>query len=270
MKKPPSLPSITLALPVNSFPSPALNTSLPQSNQIKSLMFRRTAFAPKRAHGRDVGLEALLLGAVGAGRQLDERVQRDLHPGALLLRDVHVVGVDAAEDGLVRDDDDVLAALELHDDGLQPDDHVAVRLPAPITVVVLVVVARLEVLRVAVRDLLVREAVAEARVQLVQRLPFELVVALWGRGEEAGRLDRAFEGRGPDGELAVIADGGGDEVGERLGVEFAAFGDVGVAADFAVEVVLGFAVLNGCQCGKQKLERKGRHTLDSQIERGRM
>lgn len=233
-------------------------------------MFRRTAFTPKGADGRDVGLEALLLGGVCAGRQLDERVQGDLHPGALLLLDVHVVGVDAAEDGLVSDDDDVLAALELHDDGLEPDDHVAVRLPASIAVVVLVVVARLEVLRVDVRDLLVREAVAEARVELVQGLPFELVVAIWGRGEEAGRLDGALEGRGPDGELAVVADGGGDEFGERLGVEFAAFGDVGVAANFAGEVVLGFAMLKECQCEKQRLGRKGRHTLDSQIERGRM
>ena len=209
-------------------------------------MLRRTTFTPKRADGRNISLEALLLGAVGAGRQLDERVQRHLHPRALLLRDVHVVGVDAAEDGLVRDDDDVLAALELHDDGLEPDDDVAVGFPAPVAVVVLVVVPRFEVLRVPVRDVLVREAVADPRVQFVQRLPFEFVVAFRGGGEEAGRLDRAFEGRGPDCELAVVADGGSDEFGERAGVEFAAFGNVGVASDFAREVEFRFAMLNGC------------------------
>lgn len=216
-------------------------------------MFRRTPFTPKRADGGDVGLKALLLGGVRAGRQLDERVQGHFHPRALLLRDVHVVCVDASQDGLVRDDDDVLATLELHDDGLEPDDHVAVRLPAAVAVVVLVVVARLEVFRVAVRDLLVREAVAEARVELVQRLPFEFVVALWGRGEEAGGLDGALEGRGPDGELAVVANGRGDEVGECPGVEFTAFGDIGVAADFAIEVVLGFAVLSDGQYEKSTL-----------------
>ena len=207
-------------------------------------MLRRTPFTPKRAHGGDISLEPLLLGPVRPRRQLDERMQRDLHPRALLLRHIHVVGVDAAQDRLVGDDDDVLAPFEFHDDGFEPDDDVAVGLAAPVAVVVLVVVARLEVFRVAVRNVLVREAVADARVQLVQGLPFELVVALGGGGEEAGGLDGAFEGGGPDGELAVIADGGGDEVGQGAGVEFATLGDVGVAADFALEVEFRFAMLN--------------------------
>ena len=89
-------------------------------------MLRRTPLTPKRADGGNIRLEALLLGTVGPGRQLDERVQRHLHPRALLLRHVHVVSVDAPQDGLVRHDDDVLAALEFHDDGLEPDDDVAV------------------------------------------------------------------------------------------------------------------------------------------------
>ena len=209
-------------------------------------MLRRTPLTPKRAHGRDIRLEPLLLGPVRPRRQLDERVQRHLHPGALLLRHIHVIRIDAPQHRLVRDDDDVLAPFQLHDDGFEPDDDVAVGFPAPVAVVVLVVVARLEVFRVAVRNVLVREAVADARVQFVQGLPFELVVALWGGGEEAGGLDGAFESGGPNGELAVIADGGGDEVGQRAGVEFAAFGDVGVAADFALKVKLRFAMLNQC------------------------
>lgn len=56
-------------------------------------------------------------------------------------------------------------------------------------------------------------------------------------------MDGAFEGGGPDRELAVVADGAGDEFGKGFGVEFAALGDVGVASDLAVEIELGFAVL---------------------------
>lgn len=167
-------------------------------------MLRRAAPRPKGAHGGDIGLVALLVGAVGLGGQLDEGMQRHLHPGRALLGHVHEVSVDAAQHGLVGDDDDVLGPLELHDDGLEPDHEVAVRLAAAVAVVVLVVVARPEVVRVARLDVLVREPVAHARVQLVQRLPLELLVAL---GQEPRRLDRALERRRPDRELAVVADG---------------------------------------------------------------
>ena len=208
-----------------------------------SLVLRHGALLPEGTHGRDVGLVPLLLGVVGPRRQLDERVQRDLHPGALLLRHVHVVGVDAAQHGLVGDDEDVLAALELHDDGLQPDDHVAVGLAPAVAVVVLVLVARREVLRVEGRDLLVREPVAHARVELVERLPLQLRVHARAGGEEARRLDGAFEGRGPDGEFAVVAHGLVDQGREGPRVELAARGDVRVASDLALEIELGFSVL---------------------------
>ena len=209
-------------------------------------MLRRTPLTPKRADGGNIGLEPLLLRPICPRRKLDERVQRDLHPRALLLRHIQVVGIDAPQHSLMRHNDDVLAAFELHDNGFEPNDNVAVRFPAPIAVIILVVVARLEVFRVAVRNVLVREAVADARVQFVQGLPLELVVALGRGGEEAGGLNGPFERRGPDGELAVVADGRGDEVGQRAGVELAALRDVGVAADFALEVELRFAVLNQC------------------------
>ena len=143
----------------------------------------------------------------------------------------------------MRHNDDILAPFQLHDNGFKPYNHIPIALPAPVAIIVLVVVSRAEVLGVAVGDLLVGEAVADARVEFVQSLPFELVVAFGGGGEEAGRLDGAFEGGGPDCELAVVADGAGDELGEGVGVEFAALGDVGVAADFAFEVEFGFAVL---------------------------
>ena len=140
-------------------------------------MFRRTAFTPKRTHSRDIGLEPLLLRAVRPRGELDERVQRDLHPGALFLRHVHVVGVDAPQHGLMGHDDDIFAAFEFHDDGLESDDHVAVGFPAQIAIVVLVVVSSFKVFGVLVRNLLIGQPVAHARVQLVQGFPFEFVVA---------------------------------------------------------------------------------------------
>ena len=45
--------------------------------------------------------------------------------------------------------------------------------------------------------------------------------------------------------MVVGIDAAGDEVGEGPGVEFAAGGEGGVAADFAGEVEFGFAVLGG-------------------------
>lgn len=200
-------------------------------------MHRLTPLLPPRADGRHIGKHALLLGLVRARRQLDQAVQRHLHPRALLLRRPHEVRVDAPQHRLVRDDEDVLAALQLHDDGLQPDDDVAVALPAQVAVVVLVLVPRLEVRRVFLLDLGVRQAVADAAVELVERFPREFLV-----GQVAGRLGGAFEGRGPDGE-GQIAGGFFDEGGEDLGVALAAWGEVRVAADLAREVVVGFAVL---------------------------
>jgi hypothetical protein len=80
---------------------------------------------------------------------------------------------------LMRDDQDVLGPLQLHDNRLEPYHHVAVRLAAAVPVVVLVVVARRKVVGVAVLDLLVRQTVADARVKLVQRFPLQLVVVFW-------------------------------------------------------------------------------------------
>lgn len=89
-------------------------------------MLRNTAFSAPGTDGFDAGLVDLLLGAVRTRGQLDERVQGDVEPGGFLLVFFHEVGVDAAEDCLVRDDEDVLAAFQLHDDGLEADHDVAV------------------------------------------------------------------------------------------------------------------------------------------------
>lgn len=164
-------------------------------------MFGHAAFSTPGAHSWDLRIVALLLGAVGSRGQLDEGVQRDGHPWGISLGLLHEVGVDASQHSLVRNDEDVLRALQLHDDGLQTNNNVAIRLTASIAIVVLVVVASCKVLGVQLRDLLVGESVADTRVELIQSLPLKLVVVL---GHEAGGGSRAPQRGGPYGERAVI------------------------------------------------------------------
>lgn len=104
-------------------------------------------------------------------------MQRHLHPGTLLLRHIHIIRIDAPQHSLMRHDDDILTAFQLHDDGLESDDDVTIGFAAAVAVIVFVVVPRFEVFGVLVCDLLVREAVAGAGVELVEGFPFELVVA---------------------------------------------------------------------------------------------
>ena len=77
----------------------------------------------------------------------------------------------------MRHNDDILAPLQLHDYRLKSDDDVAVGFPAPVAVVVFVVVSRFEIFGELVCDFLVGEAVADAAVELVEGFPFQLVVA---------------------------------------------------------------------------------------------
>ena len=219
-------------------------------------MFRRTPFASKCAHGRNVRLKALLLRTIRPRGQLDQRMQRHLHPGTLLLRHVHVIRVDTPQHGLVRHDDDILTALQLHDDRLKPDNNVAIRLSTPVAIIVFIVISRFEIFGVLVRNLLVRETVADARVQFVQGFPFELVVAFWGCVEKSSCLYCAFKGGGPDCKLAVVTDGGCDKVGKRTGVEFTAIRNISVAADLAGKIEFGFAVLDDCQQKDRVLGRR--------------
>ena len=164
-------------------------------------MLRRTPLPSPRAHRRDIRRIPHLLRPVRPRRQLDKRVQRHIHPRALRLVLLHVIRIHTPQHRLMRDDEDILRPLQLHDDGFEPDHHVAVGLAAAVAIVVFVGVSRGEVLRVAVLDVLVGETVADAGVELVEGLPLELIV---GCGEEAGGGDRAFEGGGPNGERAVI------------------------------------------------------------------
>lgn len=155
-------------------------------------MLGSAAFLTKCADSRNVRFEALFFRRIRPWGKLNERVQRDFHPRGLFLRNIHVVRVDASQHGLVRYDQNVLATLELHDDGLQSDNDVAVTLAATVPVVVLVVVARLEVVRVPIGDLLIRQAVAYPGVKLIQSLPFELVKSMGRRGQKARGLNGAL------------------------------------------------------------------------------
>lgn len=76
----------------------------------------------------------------------------------------------------MRDDQDILRPLQLHDDGLETDDDVAVRLAPAVAVVVLVIITRSEILWVLLLDFGVGETVADAGIQLVECFPLQLVV----------------------------------------------------------------------------------------------
>ena len=96
----------------------------------------------------DVDLEPSLLACIGAGSELDDRVEWNLDVGELFVRVVHKVGVDAAQNGLMSDDQNVALSLQLHDNGLQPKNNIAVRLSSSIAVVELVLISVCKVLGV--------------------------------------------------------------------------------------------------------------------------
>lgn len=80
--------------------------------------------------GVDAGdVDALGLVLVGGGDDLDDLVAGELEVGNVHGGAVHEVGVEDAQDGLVGDDEEVvLLALELEDDGLEADGEVVVGL----------------------------------------------------------------------------------------------------------------------------------------------
>jgi hypothetical protein len=88
-------------------------------------------------------------------------MQGHLHPWTLLLRNIQEIRIDAPKHSLVRNDNDVLTALQFHDNRLKTDNHIPIRLAATVAVVVFIVVAGLEVFRVLVGDLLVGQTVAD-------------------------------------------------------------------------------------------------------------
>jgi hypothetical protein len=112
------------------------------------MVLRCATLGSPGAHSWDVGLILLSDCPVGPRSQLHERVQRDVHPRTLLLADVLEIRVEAPDDRLVRDDEDVLGPFELHDDRLQTNDNVTVGFTTLVAVVVFVFVPCSEVLGV--------------------------------------------------------------------------------------------------------------------------
>lgn len=165
------------------------------------LVSRRAAFAPPRADRGDVGGFHHLLGMIRLGSQLDQGMEGNRHPWAQLLVLLHEIGIDAADDGLVADDQNILAPLQLHDDGLESDDDIAIRLAASVAVVVLVFVAGREILGEGILDFLVGHTIADTGVELVKGFPLQLVVVL---GKVTCRRDGTLEGGGPNCQGAVI------------------------------------------------------------------
>lgn len=81
------------------------------------------------------------------------------------------------------DNQNILGAFELHNNGFQTDHDVTVGFTATISIVVFVVIAGLEIFGILFFDLGVGKTVADARVEFVERFPLKLVVGL---GEETG------------------------------------------------------------------------------------
>lgn len=169
-------------------------------------MLGSTPLFPKCAHCRYVRFVTLLLGTVSPRREFNQRMQRNLHPRRLLLRHVHVISIDTPQHSLMGDDNDVLASLQFHDDRFKADDHVAVALSTSVAVIVFIIVTGLEVFWVVVGNFLVRQAIADTGIQLVEGFPLKFVISLFRSRQESCGLDGSFQRRSPDGQLTVIAD----------------------------------------------------------------
>ena len=168
-------------------------------------MFRRSTLATPGRHSRDISLEALLISSISTRGKLDQGMERNLHPRALLLGSIEEISVNAAQNSLVSNDDDVFAALKFHDNRLKADYNIAVRLSATVAVVVLVFVASCKVLRVFVCNFFVGEAIAHTRVKFIQGFPLKFLKSGLC-GKVASGLNGAFEGRGPDDDLGIRGD----------------------------------------------------------------
>src|SRR5436189_5426559 len=109
-------------------------------------MPRSAALSSPRRHSWDICLDADLIGAVGARSEFDQCVKWNFHPRTLFLRHVEEIGIDTAKDSLVSDNDNILAALQLHDDWLETDDDITIRFDAPVAEVIFIIIATSEVL----------------------------------------------------------------------------------------------------------------------------
>lgn len=98
-------------------------------------------------------------------------MQGDVHPRALGLILLHEVGVDASQDGLMSYNENVFASFQLHNYGLEANNHIAVRFTSSVAVIVFVFVTCSKVVRKSILDFLIGQSVADARVKFVQSFP---------------------------------------------------------------------------------------------------
>lgn len=89
-------------------------------------MLGRASLATPSAHSRDICRVSDFFGAIGARSELDQRVERYIHPRAFGLVILHEVGIDATKHCLMRNDENVFTALKLHDDGFEANDYISV------------------------------------------------------------------------------------------------------------------------------------------------
>ena len=76
----------------------------------------------------------------------------------------------------MRDNDNILGSFQLHDDRFQANHNITIRFAAAVPIVELVLVTLNEVFRIHVLDFLVRHAVANASIELVEGFPLQLVI----------------------------------------------------------------------------------------------
>ena len=196
-------------------------------------MFGLGALTSPGTDSWNVRFQPFLLSRVRLRREFDQCVKRNLHPRTLLLRHIHKVCIDAPENGLVRNNQDVFATLKFHDDRFQADDDVAIRLTAQISIVVLVLIALRKVLRILLFDFSICQTIADTRVKFIQGLPFKLL-----EGEKSRSLYSSLQSRRPDGQSATIANGFGNETRESVRICIAAFGKVGIASNLTSQIIL--------------------------------
>lgn len=109
-----------------------------------------------------------------------------------------------------------------------------------IPIIELIVIPGFKVLRILIRNLLIRQPITNTRIQLIQRLPLQTMILL---GQMLRSCDGATERRSPYSQRSVVADGVPDHLWELACVGLSVFREHGVAADLACEVEFGFAVL---------------------------
>jgi hypothetical protein len=124
----------------------------------------------------DIDLESPFLAGIRSRGELDDGVERDLEIRKALEGVIHKVGVQAPEDGLVSNDQDVLLSFQIHEHGFQALNYIPVRLAILVPVVVLIVIALGKIFRELFLDLFVCQRICLAGFEFVQCLPSEFFV----------------------------------------------------------------------------------------------